>query len=75
MAMCDGCNLDMAKAEGCTAYRTNSHGRNIVRIHYYPMTGNARCHDCNCMPGYLHHIGCDMERCPVCSGQLMCCPE
>lgn len=38
-----------------------------------------KCHDCGASVGNLHHPGCDMERCPVCSitkpeaAQAMCC--
>ncbi len=32
-----------------------------------------KCHDCNCKEGELHIYGCDMERCPFCSYQLITC--
>ncbi len=31
------------------------------------------CHDCAVIKGQLHVPGCDVERCPVCDGQAMCC--
>ncbi len=31
------------------------------------------CHDCNTKEGELHELGCDMERCPFCDGQLISC--
>jgi len=31
------------------------------------------CHDCGCKEGELHSPGCDMERCPLCGGQLITC--
>jgi len=32
-----------------------------------------RCYDCNCKEGEIHHLGCDMESCPWCGGQLITC--
>ena len=36
---------------------------------------NERCHDCGILnkPGNTHHYGCDIERCPKCGLQLLCC--
>jgi hypothetical protein len=31
------------------------------------------CHDCGRKEGQLHVRGCDMELCPFCGGQLICC--
>jgi hypothetical protein len=31
------------------------------------------CHDCGVRRGELHLDGCDMEACPSCGGQYMCC--
>jgi 2-hydroxy-3-keto-5-methylthiopentenyl-1-phosphate phosphatase len=33
------------------------------------------CHDCGCAEGELHNFfpNCDMERCPICKGQLLSC--
>jgi len=33
----------------------------------------VRCHDCDIEEGQLHKLGCDMERCPNCLGQLISC--
>jgi hypothetical protein len=33
----------------------------------------AHCHDCGCEEGQLHELGCDMERCPFCTFQLLSC--
>ena len=32
-----------------------------------------RCPDCGVTTGGFHHPGCDMEKCPVCNGQLLMC--
>ncbi len=31
------------------------------------------CHDCGAVKGQYHDFGCDVERCPVCGGQLIYC--
>lgn len=31
------------------------------------------CHDCSAVEGEYHVWGCDMERCPICLGQLISC--
>jgi len=31
------------------------------------------CHDCEAKPGEYHDMGCDVERCPDCGGQLIAC--
>jgi hypothetical protein len=31
------------------------------------------CHDCRVIKGEYHVTGCDVERCPKCDGQAICC--
>lgn len=37
------------------------------------MKTETRCHDCGCKEGELHDLGCDMETCPRCGGQIITC--
>jgi hypothetical protein len=40
----------------------------------YQRFGEGDCHDCGTPDGGYHHrVGCDMERCPRCRGQLLTC--
>jgi len=32
-----------------------------------------RCGDCHALEGEYHELGCDLERCPFCGGQLISC--
>ncbi len=36
-------------------------------------SGELTCGDCEAKEGQLHEIGCDMELCPFCGGQLISC--
>ena len=50
----------------------------IPRIRYGDETGDGfsadvTCHDCGAVRGEYHASGCDVEQCPVCSGQALGC--
>lgn len=77
MAICPDCDQEMSASKGgvaiCTVDTiTFPDGEERVRAPYMDERG-FRCHDCNVRAGGLHHPGCDMERCPKCSGQLISC--
>jgi hypothetical protein len=72
MAICRDCDQEMKDHVGCTLKTIHMHdGKTLYRIKYENMSNN--CHDCGCPPNSYHHLGCDMEICPECEGQLISC--
>jgi hypothetical protein len=78
-AECGSCGREMsAILGGCGVAYAGIGGKAWARIHFgaedYPSEVYERpCHDCNALPGQLHHVACDMERCPKCQGQMLTC--
>jgi hypothetical protein len=77
MAICEDCNREMSLAASCTFGAVMLAGERFERDRHRARRGapdaTMRCHDCGVRPGGFHHLGCDMERCPRCRGQLFCC--
>jgi len=77
---CGYCNQQMNPGKGCrTGFIYN--GNNIferilagdMRDLWPGMGTHDICHHCNAGLGQYHHLGCIMERCPMCKGQLKFC--
>ena len=73
---CDNCNKRMLDDDinSCTKKHIMINGIEYKRDNKYFDVG-SRCHDCNIknVKGNYHHLGCDIERCPCCKGQLISC--
>ena len=76
MVECSTCGQEMKDPDtkSCDHQLINIGGKWYQRNNTY-FDDNERCHDCNIVNGFphYHHPGCDMERCPVCGGQLISC--
>jgi len=74
--ICTDCGQEMmdGKTFKCTRPIIIIDGQKYKRNTEYYDNG-TRCHDCNIVnaPGHVHHLGCDIERCPICDGQLISC--
>lgn len=80
MAICEDCKQDMSDpiTTTCTESLVEFPDRSkMQRIPYAEFIQGiktaTRCHDCEIEYGGYHHLGCDMERCPKCEGQLISC--
>lgn len=75
MAKCK-CGIEMKTGKGCKYQMIRINGEFYERIPFGKEKenwGKGKCHDCYVTEGGIHHIGCDVERCPKCGGQLIGC--
>jgi hypothetical protein len=72
MAVCGWCRREMTKASSCSVVVVHRDGIEMA-LAPWPPRRRARCGDCGVLPGGSHHVGCDLQRCPVCRGQMASC--
>ena len=70
---CRDCKQVMAPGVACTVKTVKINGKKFDRTTTHFDEPSGHCHDCNAPHGGLHHLGCDVERCPACGGQLISC--
>lgn len=74
---CKSCGRDMSAAGGCGVSFVVIGGKRHQRIKCGDagdmMAPRGRCGDCGVARGQYHHVGCDLEACPVCGEQLISC--
>ena len=77
MSVCEWCNQDMLTADSCTVAVLHRQGQQISMTRYgderdAPST-QYRCGDCGVRRRGWHHLGCDLQECPLCRRQMMSC--
>lgn len=72
MAVCEDCDRDMMTAGSCSMDLLLLPDGVYDRARLGPR-GPARCGDCGVGERGVHHLGCDLERCPRCHRQLISC--
>ena len=76
---CDYCKKDMNISNGCKERQIIRGNKKYKQIKvgdkgdFYENEENAVCGDCGAKYKNYHHLGCDLERCPACKGQLISC--
>ena len=79
MSVCAYCGIEMTKTTTCIKPLLIAKSRNgsysVYKRDAKYFDTDKRCHDCGIenKPGNIHHLGCDMERCPKCGEQLISC--
>jgi hypothetical protein len=77
MDVCSWCLAEMTTAKSCTVEAFHRDGRRVDLIpcgceRGWPRTSNT-CGDCGVARSGWRHPGCDLQRCPACSGQMLSC--
>jgi hypothetical protein len=84
MAVCDYCDQEMMDKVSCKEIGVEyDDGKTLPQIRHGKETRGPDgtgwgsdgfpCHDCGAPVGAFHHVGCDVEECPRCHGQLISC--
>lgn len=71
--VCGHCQQGLPMADSCAPDTLVISGRRFERSRETVLGPDGRCGDCGILDGGVHHLGCDLERCPRCHRQLISC--
>lgn len=75
-AVCRWCEREMRTTSSCTVTVLHCGGTPTAMIPWgreRRRPASSRCHDCGVLPGGFHHLGCDIQRCPMCDERMISC--
>jgi len=80
LAICSFCGKETEGASSCIESFIRINGKDYAPLPFkkkndtvFTKGREARCADCNILPGGLHHVGCAFEICPKCGGKWLGC--
>jgi hypothetical protein len=77
VAICEDCGQEMNEAASCVVATIELRAGAYERVKWGDEPDDwargRRCGDCGVVPEGIHHLGCDIERCPRCGQQLIGC--
>lgn len=74
MAICNFCDQEMTVAKSCTVEVLHRDGVPVrMPRATRAWSPDGRCGDCGVRVGGIHHLGCDVPRCPLCRRQMISC--
>jgi hypothetical protein len=75
MTDCPACGLKMGGTSCATGIDrwTIPDGEGSDEMREQWLANPWPCPDCGCPPGGMHHLGCDVERCPCGKAQAIAC--
>lgn len=76
MAVCGWCDQEMTTNVSCSVEFLHRDGVPVAMVPWGQERGwqaSGPCGDCGAPRGGFHHLGCDVQRCAVCRGQMFTC--
>ena len=76
MATCRWCYEEMTTSVSCSVESMHREGVPVAMVRWgneRRWRARGRCGDCGVALGGFHHLGCDIQQCALCGGQMITC--